>query len=260
MIHLLYSILPIILLLLPAGFIKPFDSTPSAFEPFATPEMVYVEGGTFVMGCTDEQNECGNAEYPVHEVTVSSFYLGKYEVTQVLYEAVMGENPSDFKDCPNCPVESVSWSEAVAFARQLSAMTGQRYRLPTEAEWEYAARGGSKTQAFRYSGGDSLALVGWYENNSDSKTHPVGGKGANELGIYDMSGNVWEWCIDWNDGDYYENSPATNPQGPEQGKNRVLRGGCWSWPEKHSRITRRSGSGPDSRGNQIGFRVVLNSP
>ena len=160
-------------------------------------DMVFVQGGTFSMGCTSEQNnDCYNNEYPVIRVTVGDFYIGKYEVTQAQWKAVMGNNPSYSKG-DNLPVENVYWSDVQTFIRKLNEKTGKQYRLPTEAEWEYAARGGNKSRDYKYSGSDSPSEVAWFNSNSGNRTHPVGTKQPNELGIYDMSGNVLEWCADY---------------------------------------------------------------
>jgi formylglycine-generating enzyme required for sulfatase activity len=233
---------------------KLLSSSRKAFEP----EMVRVEGGTFTMGCTSEQGgDCYGYEKPAHQVTVSGFQMGKYEVTQAQWRAVMGSNPSHFSGCDDCPVENVSWNDAQAYISKLNQQTGKKYRLPTEAEWEYAARGGNKSKGYKYAGGTDIGSVAWYSSNSSSKTHAVGQKQANELGIYDMSGNVWEWCEDWH-GDY-SSSPQTNPKGPQSGSNRVLRGGSWDDLAEFCRVSDRSYDGiyPDYRDYRSGFRLVL---
>ncbi|MCX8481551.1 MAG: SUMF1/EgtB/PvdO family nonheme iron enzyme, partial [Sediminibacterium sp.] len=204
------------------------------FDDIIESEMVYVEGGTFTMGCTTEQGTaCRDDGKPAHVVTLSSFYMGKYEVTQALWYKVMGNNPSDFKDCDDCPVENVSWYDCQKFITKLNKLTGKQYRLPTEAEWEYVARGGNKSKGYKYSGSDNLDAVAWYHDNSGNKTHRVGTKQANELGIFDMSGNVEEWCNDWFN--LYNSSDAINPTGPRRKLSnrgseagRILRGGYFS--------------------------------
>ena len=216
-------------------------------------EMVYVEGGTFTMGCTSEQgSECYDYEKPTHQVTLSSYYIGKFEVTQELWQAVMGSNPSYFKGS-NLPVENVSWDDIQAFIRKLNSLTGHTYRLPTEAEWEFAARGGIKSNGYKYSGSYSLDQVAWYNDNSSSTTHSVGTKLPNEVGIYDMSGNVWEWCQDWY-GTYTSNF-QTNPQGASSGSFRVLRGGSWDGSAGYCRVSNRIYSIPYGRDDSVGFRL-----
>jgi formylglycine-generating enzyme required for sulfatase activity len=159
---------------------------------------------------------------------LSSFHIGKYEVTQEEWEAVMGSNPSHFKGCPKCPVEQVSWDDIQEFLQKLNTKTANNYRLPTEAEWEYAARGGKRSKGYKYSGANNnLSSVGWYNRNSNDKTREVGTKRSNELGLFDMSGNVYEWCSDWYDTGYYAKSPKMNPTGPSSGKSKVFRGGAW---------------------------------
>ena len=175
--------------------------------------MVYVQGGTFMMGADASDNDAYKDEKPAHQVTLSSYYICKYEVTQALWQEVMGSNPSRFKG-DNLPVESVSWNDCQVFISKLNAMTGQHYRLPTEAEWEFAARGGNSSRGYKYSGSSTLSDVAWYGENSGNKTHLVGTKSPNELGLYDMIGNVREWCSDWY-GDY-NSSAQTNPAGPSQ--------------------------------------------
>jgi formylglycine-generating enzyme required for sulfatase activity len=219
--------------------------------------MVFVQGGTFIMGCTSEQGSvCEGDESPAHQVTVSSFRMGKYEVTQAEWEAVMGSNPSDFKNCPDCPVESVSWNDVQDFIRKLNNATGGNYRLPTEAEWEFAARGGNRSSGTKYSGSNDISGAGWYQGNSGSRIHRVGQKQVNELGLYDMSGNVYEWCSDWFSTDYYSNSPGNNPRGPSSGAFRVLRGGSWGSYERLCRVSERVYYHPGIRFSFYGFRLV----
>jgi sulfatase modifying factor 1 len=219
-------------------------------QVYATPPvgMVFVEGGTFQMGSNSGESD----EKPVHTVTVSSFFMDKTEVTQAEYRKVMGKNPSSFSGCDACPVEQVTWHDANTYAKKVGK------RLPTEAEWEYAARGGNKSKGYKYSGGWDLDAVGWYDNNSGSKTHPVAQKQPNELGLYDMSGNVWEWCSDWYDKGYYSRSPQTDPQGPNSGITPVLRGCSWGYDGFFCRVADRGGGNPDWRNNNSGgFRLVL---
>ena len=216
--------------------------------------MVYVEGGTFTMGATFEQQEPDYDEKPTHRVSLSSFYIGKYEVTQALWKAVMGSNPSNRKG-DNLPVENVSWNDCQTFLRKLNAMTGKNFRLPTEAEWEFAARGGNRNRGYQYSGSNVLSDVAWYDDNSGSKTHNVGTKAPNELGIYDMSGNVWEWCQDWKGS--YIGSAQTNPKGPSSGSYRVDRGGSWFNFAWSCRVACRYCHTPDYRYFDLGFRLAL---
>ncbi len=214
-------------------------------------QMVFVKGGTFQMGSNIEDDE-----KPIHSVTVSDFYIGKYEVTQKLWKEIMGNNPSDFKG-DNLPVEKVSWNDIQDFLKKLNKKTGKNFRLPTEAEWEYAARGGNKSRNYKYSGSNNIDDVAWYDNNSDNETHTVGSKKSNELGIYDMSGNVWEWCSDWYDGNYYSKSPKENPTGPTAGSYRVLRGGSWFSSAKSCRPANRNYNTPDNSNASIGFRFAF---
>ena len=218
-------------------------------------DMVFVKGGTFTMGATAEQGSDANSdEKPTHSVTVSDFYIGKYEVTQAQWRAVMGSNPSKSTG-DNNPVEQVSWIDIQAFIKKLNTQTGKRFRLPTEAEWEYAARGGSKSKGYKYCGSNNIDDVAWYTSNSSSKTHPVGQKTPNELGIYDMSGNVYEWCQDWFGS--YSSSPQTNPTGPSSGSFRVLRGGGWCNFAGRCRVSHRNNYVPDRGNYNYGFRLVL---
>ena len=217
--------------------------------------MVYVEGGTFTMGATKEQKrKARDDEKPAHQVTLSSFYIGKYEVTQAEWEAVMGSNPSCLKGA-NLPVESVSWYDCQEFIRKLNELTGKQFRLPTEAEWEYAARGGNKSGGYKYAGGNDVDNVAWYLDNSDFETHPVGTKRGNELGLYDMSGNVKEWCQEWYGS--YSSDSQTNPTGPATGSLRVLRGGSWLDDARYCRLSYRSDFGPDLRYVCNGLRLAL---
>ena len=218
-------------------------------------EMVRVEGGTFRMGATSEQeDEADSNEKPVHSVTLSSYYIGKTEVTQVLWEAVMGINPSRFKG-DYLPVENVSWDDCQEFIRKLNSMTGQNFRLPTEAEWEFACRGGNNSCGYTYSGSNNLGSVAWYDENSGGQTHRVATKAPNELGIYDMSGNVWEWCGDWY-ANYTSNSQS-NPSGPQSGSDRVGRGGSWFNDVGDCRSSDRGDYYPADRLKGVGLRLAL---
>lgn len=247
-----------------------YSRTPQDYTEQATcglgMKMIYVEGGTFQMGATTEQgSEADSDESPVHSVTVGSFYMAECEVTQAQWQKIMGKTIYQQRDKANSswsmygvgdtyPMYYVNWEEANQFCQELSAMTGRRYRLPTEAEWEYAARGGNRKVGTKYSGGGVMDAVGWYDGNSGNATHPVKQKRANALGLYDMSGNVWEWCSDWY-GDY-SSSSQNNPTGPSSGQYRVLRGGGWCSIARGCRVSRRSSRSPSNRFNDYGFRVV----
>ena len=230
-------------------------NTPSSSSAnFGDIEMVFVKGGTFTMGATSEQRrDAESDEKPTHSVTISDYYIGKYEVTQAQWRAVMGNNPSNFKG-DNLPVECVSWNDVQVFIQRLNEKTGKRFRLPTEAEWEYAARGGSQSKGYKYSGSNTLDDVAWHYGNSSSKTHPVGQKQPNKLGIYDMSGNVWEWCQDWYG--VYSSSSQTNPTGPSSGSYRVLRGGSRFDGAWYCRVSFRRSYDPRTRYDNGGFRLV----
>jgi formylglycine-generating enzyme required for sulfatase activity len=221
--------------------------------------LVFVKGGTFTMGCMDgRDSECYDNEKPAHEVTLRNFYMAETEVTQKQWRAVTGNTPSHFKDCDNCPVEQVSWNDIQEFLQKLNAMSkGIRYRLPTEAEWEYAARGGARSGNYQYAGSNNLTAVAQCDGNAEDKTHPLKGLSPNELGLYDMSGNVLEWCADWFD-DYPE-GPIKNPTGPPGGSYRVLRGGSWGNSAGYCRVSRRDFSDPGYRGSDGGFRVAASS-
>jgi len=234
-----------------------------------TPAMIKVEGGTFYMGSNGGEND----EHPVHQVRVASFYISKYEVTQKEWQTVMGSNPSEFKG-DNLPVESITWYEAIDYCNNRSLREGLKpcysgsgdalscdwtangYRLPTEAEWEYAARGDKLSQGYTYSGSNDLGTVAWYNDNSGEKTHEVGTKSRNELGLFDMSGNVWEWCWDWY-GDYHSNADD-KPYGESVSNSRLLRGGSWFNSEDSCRVANRSGINPGGRDydGDSGVRVV----
>ena len=234
-------------------------------------KMVKVEGGTFWMGADNgdkglfkkidktAQNYYGfasDSEKPVHQVTVSEFCIGETVVTQALWQAVMGKNPSYFKGS-NKPVENVSWNDCQAFIKRLNSITGKNFRLPTEAEWEFAARGGNKSHGFLFAGSNKIDEVAWYANNNDNTTHPVKTKKPNELGLYDMSGNVWECCNDWY-GVYSSNSQI-NPKGPNMGIGHVGRGGSWYDGSRHSRVSSRGYSKPDIHYSSLGFRLALDA-
>ena len=230
-------------------------------------KMIWVEGGDFMMGCTSEQGNCNSDEKNVRRVTVDGFYIGMLEVTQSQWEKVMGTSIyqqrnkansswSMYGVGPDYPMYYVSWEEATEFCRLLSNKTGKTYTLPTEAQWEYAARGGKRSDGTKYAGSNMIDAVAWYTDNSGSSTHPCGTKRANALGIYDMSGNVWEWCKDW-----YSNSYASydtnNPTGPSSGSYRVFRGGSWYGSAAYCRVANRNDSSPGYRYHNLGFRVVL---
>ena len=218
-------------------------------------DMIRVEAGTFTMGATPEMEKPEDWEKPTHQVTLTNdYYIGKYEVTQALWQAVMGKNPSNFKG-DNLPVDHVSWNICQKFISKLNSLTGKKFRLPTEAEWEYAARGGKKSMGYQYSGSNNLSDVAWYIENSGSKIHTVGLKQANELGIYDMSGNVWEWCQDMKRD--YSSSPQTNPMGENNGSRRIFRGGSWCDRARDCRSSYRDSSGPDFSFLSLGLRLVL---
>ena len=233
--------------------------------------MVNVEGGMFTMGATPEQGSYAyDWEYPTHQVTLSSYRIGETEVTQALWVAVMGSNPSHFTSANgyaedlNRPVENVSWKDCQAFIIRLNELTGKHFRLPTEAEWEYAARGGNKSQGYKYAGSDDLDEVAWYINSIPSQTsgtegfgtQPVATKAPNELGLYDMSGNVWEWCQDWF-GDY-SSEAQTNPIGPISGSDRILRGGYWHYKASCCRVSYRNFARSSESDASCGLRLVIN--
>ena len=264
---------------------KPPISTPSVNTAADMPEMVFVQGGSFKMGSNDY-----SGEKPIHAVALDNFYIGKYEVTVAQFAAFVKETAyvttAEREDSSriydgsswkwqrgvfwkhgisgsvrpqseyNHPVIHVSWHDAAAYCDWLNRKTGHKYRLPTEAEWEYAARGGQQTHKYKYSGSNTIEDVAWYWDNANKLTHTVGTKQANELGLYDMTGNVLEWCNDWYDSDYYQNSPSRNPQGAASGTYRVLRGGAWDGVNLSSRVAVRVVSIPTGRNYNVGFRVA----
>jgi formylglycine-generating enzyme required for sulfatase activity len=227
-------------------------------------EVVFVNGKKFMMGCTPGQglgNCVGNHEEAPHFVTVGNFFITKYEITQGLWRAIMGNNPSHDKGDDRLPVANVSWNDVQEFIRTLNTVTNKKYRLPTEAEWEYAARGG---KGYKHSGSNNIDNVAWYGSNSGNRTHPVGGKQPNELGVYDMSGNVWEWVNDWYGDRYYDEHPSKydnpwiNPTGPTSGSVRVMRGGSFLDNPNNSRVSSRFYNVPSNRNRNVGFRLALN--
>ena len=260
-------------------------------------KMVRVQGGTFTMGATSDASDI---EKPAHKVTLSDYYMGETEVTQALWKAVMGSNPSEFaptetsaargsyddfvanakllnakkpgtvriptrqewdaamvttKGSLQKPVEHVSWEDCQTFIKKLNQLTGKKFRLPTEAEWEFAARGGVKSKGYKYSGSNTLGTVAWYEDNAGDSTHDVKTKRANELGLYDMTGNVWEWCSDWYD--EYRSNSQTNPRGASSGSGRVSRGGGWGSNARDCRVSLRNSSPPADRYYRLGLRLAL---
>ena len=217
--------------------------------------MIPVEAGTFTMGATPEMTDPHDDEMPTHQVMITNnYYIGQTEVTQALWKAVMGSNPSYFKG-DNRPVESVNWNDCRKFITELNKLTGRKFRLPTEAEWEYAARGGKKSQGYQYSGSNNLNEVAWYWENSSKQTHDVATKQPNELGVYDMSGNVWEWCQDLYGS--YSSTSQTNPTGAKSGSYRVYRGGSWDLRARCCRSSYRNCSSPGSVDDYLGLRLVL---
>jgi formylglycine-generating enzyme required for sulfatase activity len=232
-------------------------------------QMVFVKGGQFYMGCDDPKfmdPEYDN-EKPVHRVSVTDFYLAKYEVTLGTYRKLMGKFPPAYdgvdygnKFCDECPIVMMSWEDAQAFIKRLNEKTGKNYRLPTETEWEYAARGGKYTEGYKFAGSNRPGPVAWW-GKIRGTTHPVGEKLPNELGIFDMSGNVAEWCADWYGADYYAGTvDQTNPKGPSTGKLRVVRGGSYYDPEEMCRTVYRNRLAPATRRWDLGFRLAMDAP
>jgi|GEM_PF-6183511 len=228
------------------------------------PELEYVEGGSFLMGCTNAHKlVCDINELPIQRVSVGSFYMGKYEITRFQWFAIMGEVQAEDIACADCPIEMVSHEEIQVYLGRLHGRTGKQYRLPTEAEWEYAARGGNHGEDFLYSGGDSLDVFGWYEGNAThrhvgndlNRVQPVGLKQPNVLGLYDLSGNVWEWCSDMVG--QYKKGLQINPQGYDAGGAYVTRGGGWADLAENCRVSYRGGNDQSNQDDDIGFRVIL---
>jgi len=230
----------------------------SNFGPYGL-DFVRIPGGVFVMGCGTWQIGCFKDEKPAHEIKLSTFELSKYEITQGQWRAVMGQNPAHFSSCgENCPVEMVSWKDVQEFIENLNAIGQGAYRLPTEAEWEYACRAGGKDR--KYCGEQDINQLSWNSENSGGKTHPIGTKTDNGLGLYDMSGNVWEWVADWYSENYYANSDKENPLGAIGTTKRVIRGGSWYFSAAHVRSTERNCYAPESRYYNLGFRLVRIHP
>ena len=225
--------------------------------------MMPVEGGSFTMGATSEQTGYYDDELPTHRVTLSSYMIGETEVTQELWQAVMGYKPTSggsqwSSSCglgAQYPAYYISWNGVQEFITKLNSITGEKFRMPTEAEWEYAARGGNKSKGYMYSGSNTIGDVAWYGSNSDGKTHAVKTKSPNELGLYDMSGNVWEWCSDWY-GSYSSNA-QTDPTGPSTGTYRMYRGGSWGYDATFCRVADRHKAPPSGINSYIGFRLAL---
>jgi formylglycine-generating enzyme len=245
-----------------AAVVEPEVFKDGGFTDSEVGDMVAVKGGTFMMGATYEQgSDCYDDEKPVHSVILNDYYIGKYLVTQRLWKRIMAgtsiADPSRFKG-DDLPIETVSWKDIInTFLIRLKVTTGKIYRLPTEAEWEYAARGGGKSNGYKYAGSNDIDEIAWYGGNSGRKTHVVGTKAPNELGIYDMSGNVWEWVNDWYG--KYKSDTQTNPVGAAPSTYRVNRGGSWSSAAANSRVSSRRNDVPDANNDLVGFRLALSS-
>ena len=246
----------VLVLIFFAGFSRAEEPSKKFKDPTTGIEFIFVKGGCFQMG--DIFGDGESDEKPVHEVCIDDLYMGKYEVTQKEWNTIMGNNPSNFKNCDNCPVEQVSWNDIQEYINKLNQKTRKKYRLPTEAEWEYSARSGGKNE--KYAGSNDVDSVAWYDSNSGTKTHPVGQKQPNGLGIYDMSGNVLEWVQDWYDSGYYKNSPKNNPKGADSGQYRLLRGASWDSEPQHLQASHRDWTVPSSRSSSFGFRLGSPAP
>lgn len=225
----------------------------------ATFTMVRVEGGTFEMGATEEQGTVDpyEKEYPVHTVNLGSFYICQTEVTQAVWKAVMRSNPSLILGDDRLPVDCVKWDMCQEFITKLNEILEYKlqFRMPTEAEWEFAARGGNQSHGYKYAGSNNVGEVAWYESNSDGQTHPVGLKKPNELGLYDMSGNIWEWCHDWEG--HYSPDEQTNPTGPDKGTHRIMRGGSWTYDYTFCRVSNRNYISHVIRASNCGLRLAM---
>jgi formylglycine-generating enzyme required for sulfatase activity len=219
-------------------------------------QFISIKGGCYKMGCDGWSEHCEKDEKPVHEVCVDDFWMGKYEVTQAQWKNLISENPSKFNTGQTYPVEMVSWHDAQSYIKKLNSIQKHIFRLPTEAEWEYAARSGGKYHTYANKGG-SLNKVAWYIKNSNRSSHPTGTREPNKFGLYDMAGNVWEWCNDIYSANYYSASRKNNPQGPSTGQQRVIRGGSYMFPAKYCRTTNRGAGLPENFNSTLGFRLVV---
>ena len=234
---------------------NPTSRLPSPIQELEK-NMITVQGGSFTMGCTNTDDYCRDDEKPAHNVTLRNFAIGCYPVTQAQWQAIMNRNASPKPYNGDYPIVTITWTSIQTFLKKLNRITKKNYRLLTEAEWEFAARGGNSSNGYKYSGSNELNTVGWHSSNSNFKLQPVGQKTSNEIGIYDMSGNIWEWCSDWYKSNYYAKSPSTNPSGAFSGKYRVLRGGSWNTKTMYCRITTRNCNQPNSAFDDVGFRIA----
>jgi len=236
---------------------EPLDPKMAEMVKSIEAKMVTVNGGNFTMGCNNpSDSECVGWEKPRHTVTIKNFMMSKFDVTQREWKAIMGTTPSG-KYCAECPVVNVTWFDVQMFINKLNQLSDKNYRLPTEAEWEYAAKGGNKGHGYIYAGSNEPTTVAWYDSVQTKEIRPVGGKKANELGIFDLSGDVWQWCSDWFDEKYYSNSPSNNPSGPAVAtKEKVVRGGSWWGPRRDCRVANRDKFPPESKDDDVGFRLV----
>ncbi|MGL5319155.1 MAG: formylglycine-generating enzyme family protein [Bacteroidales bacterium] len=222
-------------------------------------DMIFIEGGTFQMGYkSGEYYDVDMSQFPIHQVTLDSFFAGKTLVTQAQWEAVMGSNPSFFTGNPNHPVEQVSWEDCQEFISKLNALTGLRFALPTESQWEFAAFGGNRSEGYHFAGSNDMNEVGWHWWISGGTTHPVASKKPNELGLYDMSGNVMEWCADWFG--RYPSRKVKNPVGIQNGRSRIIRGGSYKHAAWYARNPQRNYWYVNGRGSFVGFRLFCALP